>query len=76
MARYVDADKAPIYLNDVACEQIKRMPTCDVAPIVYGEWVYGEYGFPRCSECGYGPDDVSPYCPNCGANMNEEQEDN
>lgn len=28
--RLVDADMAPIYLNEMACEQIKRMPTVNL----------------------------------------------
>lgn len=39
--RLVDADQAHIYLNTVACEQIKRMPTIDAVPII------------RCRECKY-----------------------
>ncbi len=36
-----------------------------------GEWVYGEFDIPHCSECGKEvlPCDISPYCPNCGAKM-------
>ena len=33
MARYIDADFAPIYLNKIACEQIKRIPTADVEEV-------------------------------------------
>lgn len=36
MARYINADDAPIWLNETACEQIKNMPICDVAPIIHG----------------------------------------
>ena len=39
MARYVNAELAPIYLNETACEQIKRMPTEDVVEVV------------RCENC-------------------------
>ena len=36
--RLIDADLAPIYLNDAACEQIKSMPTInpEMLPIVQG----------------------------------------
>ena len=37
--RLVDADLAPIYLNEGACEQIKSMPTIDAVPVV------------RCKDC-------------------------
>ena len=53
MARYVDAHLAPIYLNTVACEQIKRMPTADVEEVV------------RCKNCIHYDDvgecEVHPY---------------
>lgn len=39
--RLIDADLAPIYLNDAACEQIKSMPTIDAVPVV------------RCKDCKY-----------------------
>ena len=34
-----------------------------------GEWVYGEYDIPHCSECGFEPAEISPCCPHCGAKM-------
>ncbi len=37
MARYVNADLAPIYLNETACKQIKNMPTEDVEEVKHGE---------------------------------------
>lgn len=42
-----------------------------VIPIDHGNWVYGEYDIPHCSECGAEvmPDKISNYCPNCGAKM-------
>lgn len=39
----------------------------------FGEWIEEDYGFNRCSECGWEwgeSERVMPYCPNCGANMN------
>ena len=39
MARYINADLAPIYLNADACEQIKHIPTADVVEVV------------RCKDC-------------------------
>lgn len=35
MARYVNANLAPIYLNADACEQIKYMPSEDVVEVVH-----------------------------------------
>lgn len=40
-----------------------------------GEWLEDEYGYCRCSICGYEHDDpkaTTPYCPNCGALMQDE----
>lgn len=53
-----------------------RLLYSGVAPVVQSEWVYSEHDIPHCSECGFEPKCISPYCPNCGANMDEEQEDN
>ncbi len=47
------------------------LPTVEADPVKHGHWVYGEFGTPHCSECGkeIKPNDVSPFCPNCGAKM-------
>ena len=36
-----------------------------------GEWVHGENDMAHCSVCGNEEPDhsLSPFCPNCGANM-------
>ena len=51
--------------------EVRYMPAADVVEVRYGEWVYGEFDIPHCSECGCGvtPNMISPYCPNCGAKM-------
>lgn len=62
---------------------INEIPAADVAPVVRGRWVHGEYG-PYCSNCdGYPPTRKRPghpgetefyytkFCPNCGADMQE-----
>ncbi len=38
-----------------------------------GEWIYGEYYIAHCSECGREVPDhlISPFCPNCGARMED-----
>ena len=57
MARYVNADLAPIYLNESACEQIKMMPTADVVEVKHGYWKdrfgnkYDNHLY-ECSVCG------------------------
>jgi len=42
-----------------------------------GEWIYNANGKPRCSECGIeiDPNDIAPYCSNCGAHMEGESVD-
>lgn len=48
----------------------------DVAPVRYGEWIADDYAYNRCSVCGWEWDDreyVTPYCPNCGANMDGDE---
>lgn len=40
-------------------------------PARTGGWVYGEYDIPHCSECGYEPGNITPFCGNCGADMRD-----
>ena len=64
---------------------IEDMPAADVAPVVHGRWIdKGEYAV--CTECGGRSgtqyDGVEPiplmtqFCPNCGAKMDEKENDN
>ena len=48
-----------------------KQSTADVVEVRRGKWVYGEFDIPHCSECGVEvmPNNVSNYCPNCGAKM-------
>lgn len=49
-------------------------PAADVAPVTHGEWIEDDYGYNRCSACGWEwdePESVTPYCPHCGAKMGE-----
>lgn len=58
----------------------------NVAPIIYGEWIYREEWFddeekPRmawgCNKCGFSlknSHDKRGFCPNCGAKMEESEE--
>lgn len=63
---------------------VKAQPAADVAPVVHGRWI----GKPicgndncRCSECGswhhihanLRGEVMQKYCPNCGAKMDEEE---
>ena len=55
----------------MAISKLKETPAADVAEVKHGEWVYGEFDIPHCSECGVEvmPNNVSNYCPHCGAKM-------
>lgn len=41
--RLVNADMAPLYLNEVACEQIKNMPAVDAVEVVRCRYCYYWY---------------------------------
>lgn len=67
--------------NDAQCfkDVIRKLPSVTPQPKM-GRWIYtGDYitdGMLKCSKCGF-EHDVSErfsYCPNCGANMQEEEE--
>ena len=49
---------------------MRNYSTADVAEVKHGEWVHGEC-VSHCSECGVEtyPENITPYCPNCGARM-------
>ena len=46
----------------------------DVQPVKSGQWIYGEFDIPYCSECKKEvmPNEVPKFCPNCGAKMIEQ----
>lgn len=60
-------------MEDIPCE--------DVAPVVHGTWLLRHIGhghYWECSICHATPIYVTNntnYCPNCGAKMDEEQEE-
>ena len=72
--------------NDLA-EDFHRIPAADVEPVRHGRWVDYMVRDWRCSECGqkiikvrnvdgYCYNDKPNYCPNCGAKMDLEEENN
>ena len=86
---YIDREKAMEIVKRTsgdyaaAWSKIRQLPAADVTPVVHGEWIVNpkrEYDY-ICSVCGgYAPEDrwrnnaiLTPYCPNCGAKMEEEQ---
>ena len=62
-------------------QEVQKIPSADVQPVVHGEWVDGgvdgvgacdiEYRYNKCSVCGYEYSFPMKYnfCPNCGAKM-------
>ena len=60
-------------------EAIRDAPTIDAVPVRHGKWIdetfkpYGLVHHPfKCNLCGDHAEFSSPYCPNCGARMDEE----
>lgn len=57
-----------------------EIPIVDAVPVVHGRWIYenDDPSMIPCSMCGYQVFryNNTPYCPNCGAKMDlEEQHD-
>ena len=66
-----------MYYPDDIISCIEDTPLVDATEVKYGEWVYdSNTGEPRCSECGEDALEgvITPYCPHCGAKMDEEGE--
>lgn len=59
----------------VTLEDFDRQPAADVVGVKHGEWIYGDFDIPHCSECGNEvlPNQISKFCPNCGAKMDGER---
>ena len=63
-------------IADYIAEDISMIPSADVAPVVHGRWLYGDYYDigDVCSECDWDSQMTHPsyrYCPNCGTRMDE-----
>ena len=69
-----------------AIDIIEDFPTADVAPVVHGRWIKDNEksalhieAIYLCSAChnyeAWGKTEKTPYCPNCGAKMDERDED-
>lgn len=55
---------------------LEAMPMLREPPYC-AEWVYDEYAYAHCSACGYEQEEretVTPFCPECGRRMEEENE--
>ena len=68
-------------------EQLKAIPSADVEPVRHGQWIresvgsdnslagYFEIAMAECSECGTCIMGKPNYCPNCGAKMDEKEQE-
>ena len=81
MTEYIDKDKAINAVFEAFADgrsayiALEAIPAADVAPVRHGWWnVYSaKHGLYSCSECHCVPAFLhSPYCPNCGAEMDGE----
>ena len=64
-----------------AISLLHDVPTADVAPVIHGEWepiinAYRELEGWICKCCGTETKQKSNYCPNCGAKMELEEQNN
>lgn len=53
---------------------LNSIPAADVAPVRHGRWIDSSNGW-MCSECEQDNTYAKPYCPNCGARMDKEADD-
>ena len=91
MERYINADALMKKLNEDPIGQtivqrynidgfIEAFPTADVVEVKHGKWEkmwhsYFKQELPCCSVCGHFSAMRWKYCPNCGADMRKETED-
>lgn len=62
---------------------IDRVPSADVRPVVKAHWIYHEHDYGDYYECSHCHDEYVVYerdmywkhCPNCGADMTEDKND-
>lgn len=71
-----DAPEQVSYSREDAADCIRYMDAADVAPVVHGRWLCGDYYDigDVCSECDWDSQMTHPsyrYCPNCGTSMDE-----
>lgn len=85
MTNYINRETAretlltayPLLQHERLDTVISSIPAADVREVKRGHWnVYSaKHGLYSCSECHSVPAFLhSPFCPNCGADMREEQD--
>ena len=78
---------ADVYYNtpdiNLSCEKfeaaILKIQAADVAPVIHAHWIrYPDCGVTKCSNCGWSIEECwdSKWCPECGAQMDEKENDN
>ena len=60
---------------------LEIFPSADVVPVMHGQWepiinAYGGIEGCICKRCGIATKQKSNYCPNCGAKMDLEEQNN
>ena len=80
MAEYIERERAmqiaftsPFFSNALM-EEIKVIPAADVAPVIHSKWeICCDGYYPYCLNCKAEPPgrEMTKYCPNCGAKMDE-----
>ena len=60
---------------DDAIKAIDSILLADVEPVRRGTWKiidpFDDHEIVKCSECGYVMEQETPYCPHCGAKMED-----
>ena len=87
MARYIDADNIRyhekenidgyVYSEVTNRDEIDRIPTEDVKPVIHAKWIKGKHedtDYSICSNCKslHNRWVSYRYCPDCGAKMDKE----
>ena len=62
--------------GSVMKQLIETQPAADVAPVRHGKWIFNDDWWEFiCTNCHKGIGNIKkyPFCPNCGARMDEEE---
>ena len=65
---------------DAVEDALQDTPAVDAAPVVHAKWIYGitlGHEWRKCSKCLVSQEIFGcfTYCPNCGARMDEKEND-